>query len=229
MGLALRRPPRVAEQPRGRRRARRDDPVLPGRRPGVVARCSAAPSTGRSAGSRTWPASWSARSTPDLAARAVLLEQAPSDFVTANRTTVSEGDQVIPLAGVWRDERFPDDGEQAKLQALSDAIDAAAGLHPDDHRTVELHPGAQGRRRPRPRRVPARAAAGAARHLLRPGPGQRLAAGVVRRRGARRRALRLGRPDRAGGAALLPAAGAAAARRVGQHPARRQPRALGVA
>ena len=35
---------------------------------------------------------------------------------------------MIPLAGIWRDERFPDDVEQAKLQALSDAIDAAAGL-----------------------------------------------------------------------------------------------------
>jgi hypothetical protein len=75
--------------------------------------------------------------TPDLAARAVLLGKAPSDFVTANRTTVSEGDQVIPLAGIWRDERFVDDTEQAKLQALSDAIDEAAGFTPEDHRTVE--------------------------------------------------------------------------------------------
>lgn len=74
--------------------------------------------------------------TADLAARAVLLDQAPSDFVTANRTTVSEGDQVIPLVGIWRDERFADDTEQVKLQALSDAIDKAAGLTSDDHRTV---------------------------------------------------------------------------------------------
>jgi hypothetical protein len=74
---------------------------------------------------------------PDLAARAALLDRAPSDLVTANRTTVSEGDQVIPLAGVWRDERFPDDSEQAKLQALSDAIDDTTGLTPDDHRAVE--------------------------------------------------------------------------------------------
>lgn len=78
------------------------------------------------------------RSLPaDLAARAVLLDRAPSDFVTANRTTVSEGDRVIPLAGIWRDERFPDDSEQHKLQALSDAIDDAAAYTGDDHRTVE--------------------------------------------------------------------------------------------
>ena len=74
---------------------------------------------------------------PDLRHRAVLLDKAPSDFVTANRTTVSEGDRVIPLAGVWRDERFPDDDEQAKLQALSDAIDEAAGYTEADHAAVE--------------------------------------------------------------------------------------------
>lgn len=74
---------------------------------------------------------------PDLAARAVLLDKAPSDFVTANRTVVSDGDRVIPLAGIWRDERFPDDEQQAKLQALSDAIDDAAAYSEEDHAVVE--------------------------------------------------------------------------------------------
>ncbi|MDP9394177.1 MAG: DUF3500 domain-containing protein [Actinomycetota bacterium] len=77
------------------------------------------------------------RSLPgDLAARAVLLEAAPSDIVTANRTRVSEGDRVIPLAGVWRDERFRDPVEQAKLQTLSDAIDDAAAYRDADHAAV---------------------------------------------------------------------------------------------
>jgi hypothetical protein len=77
------------------------------------------------------------RSLPrELAERAVLLPKAPSDFVTANRTVVSEGDQVIPLAGIWRAERFPDAAEQAKLQSLSDAIDDACGFDEDDHRAV---------------------------------------------------------------------------------------------
>ena len=53
----------------------------------------------------------------------MLLDTAPSDFVTANRTVLSEGDRVIPLTGIWRAARFPDPAEQAKLQALSDAID----------------------------------------------------------------------------------------------------------
>jgi hypothetical protein len=73
---------------------------------------------------------------PALRDQAVLLPRAPSDFVTANRTSVSEGDRVIPLAGIWRDPRFPDDAEQAKLQALSDAIDEAAGFDDADHEAV---------------------------------------------------------------------------------------------
>src|ERR671916_1343351 len=73
----------------------------------------------------------------ELAARAVLLPKAPSDLVTANRTVVSPGNRVVPLAGIWRDERFPDAGEQAKLQALSDAIDEAAGYGDADHAALE--------------------------------------------------------------------------------------------
>src|SRR3712207_3344476 len=77
------------------------------------------------------------RSLPsEVAERAVLLPRAPSDFVTANRTLVSDGDRVIPLAGIWRNERFPDPVEQAKLQRLSDAIDEAAVLDESDHAAV---------------------------------------------------------------------------------------------
>ena len=74
---------------------------------------------------------------PELVTRAVLLDRAPSDFVTANRTSVAEGDRVIPLAGIFRGKRFPDDVEQAKLQALSDAIDAATGYADADHVALE--------------------------------------------------------------------------------------------
>src|SRR4051794_1193697 len=74
---------------------------------------------------------------PDLAARAVLLPKAPSDFVTANRTTAAAGDRVIPLVGIWRDERFSDPVEQARLQALSDAIDDAAGYGEGEHAALE--------------------------------------------------------------------------------------------
>ncbi|HEX7429873.1 MAG TPA: DUF3500 domain-containing protein [Mycobacterium sp.] len=73
---------------------------------------------------------------PDLASRALLLSKAPSDLVTANRTYVTDGDRLIPLTGIWRDERFPDPVEQANLQAISDAIDNTAGLSDDDHDAV---------------------------------------------------------------------------------------------
>ena len=74
---------------------------------------------------------------PELAARAVLLPRAPSDLVTANRTRIADGDRVIPLAEIWRDEAFPDSAEQAKLQTISDAIDDAAGFDDADHASVE--------------------------------------------------------------------------------------------
>jgi hypothetical protein len=73
---------------------------------------------------------------PELAARCVLRPHAPSDFVTANRTYLADGDRVIPPAGIWRDERFPDAAEQAKLQALSDKIDEVAGYADADHDAV---------------------------------------------------------------------------------------------
>ena len=73
----------------------------------------------------------------DLAATALLLPRAPSDIVSANRSRVSAGDRMIPLAGVWRGP-FPDPDDQTKLQRMSDAIDAAAGLDDADHRAVAL-------------------------------------------------------------------------------------------
>jgi Protein of unknown function (DUF3500) len=74
----------------------------------------------------------------DLARRAVLLDKAPSDVVTANRTTLSAGDRVIPLTGVWRTARFRNAAEQQKLQQLSDAIDQAADFDDADHAAVEF-------------------------------------------------------------------------------------------
>jgi hypothetical protein len=73
---------------------------------------------------------------PALAERALLLPRAPGDLVTGNRTVLTDGDELIPLVGLWRDERFPDDSAQANLQMLSDRMDDAAGLSPADHTTV---------------------------------------------------------------------------------------------
>lgn len=96
---------------------------------------------------------------PDLAARAVLLPTAPSDLVTANRTRIAAGDRVIPLAGIWRTDRFGDPVEQDKLQALSDAIDETAGYGERQHSAVEYTAV--------PRGVPAAELDGDQRSLLR--------------------------------------------------------------
>jgi hypothetical protein len=74
----------------------------------------------------------------DLARRVVLLDKAPSDVVTANRTTLSAGDRVIPLTGVWRTARFRNDAEQQKLRQLNDAIEQAADFDDADHAAVEF-------------------------------------------------------------------------------------------
>ena len=73
---------------------------------------------------------------PDLAARAILLPKAPLDVVTVNRTVVTDGSRLLPLVDLWRDERFPDPVEQAKLQKISDAIEAATGLSDADQEAI---------------------------------------------------------------------------------------------
>lgn len=74
----------------------------------------------------------------DLRSRAVLLDKAPSDFVTTNRTSVAEGDRVIPLSdpSIWSDVPFDDDEQQARLEALSDRVDHAADFDHADHEVL---------------------------------------------------------------------------------------------
>jgi hypothetical protein len=69
---------------------------------------------------------------PRLAARAVLLDRAPSDLVTGNRTRVGPGDRVIPMTGIWR-ASLADPQERAKPQATSDTSDKASGYDDADH------------------------------------------------------------------------------------------------
>ena len=73
---------------------------------------------------------------PDLAARAILLPNAPLDVVTVNRTVVTDGSRLLPLVDLWRDERFPDPVEQAQLQKISEAIEAATGLSDADQEAI---------------------------------------------------------------------------------------------
>jgi hypothetical protein len=74
---------------------------------------------------------------PALAERALLIPRAPSDIVGVNRTTVAEGDEVIPLAHIWR-APFRDQAEQQRLETMSDGAETAMGLDATDHRAVAL-------------------------------------------------------------------------------------------
>jgi Protein of unknown function (DUF3500) len=74
---------------------------------------------------------------PEAAARAVLIPRAPSDIVGGNRSRLGDGDELVPLGGVWRGP-FGDPAQQRDLQDRSDAIDDASGLTPADHRTIAL-------------------------------------------------------------------------------------------
>lgn len=74
---------------------------------------------------------------PELAARAILLPNAPSDFVTINLTYVTDGSQVIPLAGMYRDERFPDPVDEARQHSLSKVINSETKLSDADQKAVD--------------------------------------------------------------------------------------------
>jgi hypothetical protein len=73
---------------------------------------------------------------PELAARAILLPKAPSDFVTINLTYITDGNRVIPMAGMYRDERFPDPVEEAKVRSLSEVISNETELSDADQEAV---------------------------------------------------------------------------------------------
>ena len=75
---------------------------------------------------------------PELAARAIVLPKAPADFVTVNLTYVRDRDRdgVLPLIGMYRNERFPDPVQQAKQQSLHDAITEVTELNDADQEAV---------------------------------------------------------------------------------------------
>ena len=74
---------------------------------------------------------------PDLAARAVLLDRAPSDIVGGNRTRLSEGDRMLPLDQLFRG-RFTEPRLADRAARMSDAAEAGSGYGDADHRRLAL-------------------------------------------------------------------------------------------
>ncbi|HVL84428.1 MAG TPA: DUF3500 domain-containing protein [Pseudonocardia sp.] len=80
---------------------------------------------------------------PALAARAVLLDRAPSDIVGGNRSRITHGDEMIPLPDVWRGQ-FTERRLYDGIRATFAAAEAATGFDADDHRRLALTADPQG-------------------------------------------------------------------------------------
>ena len=136
VGLALRRPSRVAEQPRRRRHGPLDDPrsSAPTRRsPGYWVPLRCAPW----AGPRIWPATWFCCSTPVRPPARSCSSRAPSDIIGGNRAQLSDGDEMIHLRDIWRGQ-FADPGLTERVRKMGDSADLASGYDGRDRQRVAL-------------------------------------------------------------------------------------------
>ena len=74
---------------------------------------------------------------PDPAARAILLDRAPSDIVGGNRAQLSDGDQMCHLRDIWRGQ-FTDPGLLDRVTQMGDGAERASGYGAADHRRLAL-------------------------------------------------------------------------------------------
>jgi hypothetical protein len=79
--------------------------------------------------------------TPALAARATLLDRAPSDIVGGNRPRLTDGDEMLLLDELFRG-RFAEPRLVDRITRMSEAAEAGTGYDTDDHRRLALteHP-----------------------------------------------------------------------------------------
>jgi len=95
---------------------------------------------------------------PDQAARAVLLDRAPSDIVGANRSQLSEGDELIHLRDIWRG-LFAETRLLDMITRAGDRAEQASGYDAADHQRLALTS--------TPKGLPAASLAAGQRQLLR--------------------------------------------------------------
>jgi len=74
---------------------------------------------------------------PDQAARAILLDRAPSDIIGGNRAQLSDGDQMCHLRDIWRGQ-FTDPGLLDRVTQMGDGAERASGYGAADHRRLAL-------------------------------------------------------------------------------------------
>ncbi len=73
----------------------------------------------------------------DLAARATLLDRAPSDIVGGNRSRLHEGDRMMRLSELWRG-RFADPETAGLLSAIDERAEEGSGYDAADHDRLAL-------------------------------------------------------------------------------------------
>ena len=74
---------------------------------------------------------------PGQAARAIMLDRAPSDIVGGNRAYLSDGDQMIHLRDIWRGQ-FTEPGLTERVTQMGDRAELASGYDARDHQRVAL-------------------------------------------------------------------------------------------
>jgi hypothetical protein len=74
---------------------------------------------------------------PGRAARAILLDRAPSDIIGGNRSRLADGDQMIHLRDIWRG-HFAQPRLDELVIRMGDGAEQASGYDPADHRRLAL-------------------------------------------------------------------------------------------
>jgi hypothetical protein len=95
---------------------------------------------------------------PAAAARATLLNRAPSDIIGGNRPHVGDGNEMIHLPDLW-EQPFTEAELATSIAELDAGNETATGYGPGDHRRLALTTVAKG--------LPARELDAGQRHLLR--------------------------------------------------------------
>jgi hypothetical protein len=74
---------------------------------------------------------------PELRARAVLLDRPPSDIVGGNRSRVADGDEMILLPDIWRG-HFSEPRLRDRVEGMSAKAEQSSGYGPEEHRRLAL-------------------------------------------------------------------------------------------
>ena len=74
---------------------------------------------------------------PDRAARAILLNRAPSDIIGGNRSRIADGDQMMYLRDLWR-RPFTEAQLAERIAGMDTTAEAESGYRTEDYRRLAL-------------------------------------------------------------------------------------------